>query len=146
MPHKYINYDLETFPLQIKTNSEKGSGEKVEVYFKSSEGSYSGGIQLFFTSPSQYRLTWCTLIANFQTDLPSETDKVWTVIFSRASGEIRLVIICNNVEVVNLVISNTTCNDSEVSHLNGLWSKGVKRINFHSAHGDTASDYYRPGK
>ena len=48
---------------------------------------------------------------------------------------------CNNKEVLNVVMSETTCSDSSWS-IN--WGGDMEKIEFHSS--DTASDYYRPGK
>jgi hypothetical protein len=45
-----MNYDLEKYPLEIKTDSEVGSGERLKVNFKSSEGQSAGGLVLVFNS------------------------------------------------------------------------------------------------
>ena len=110
----------------------------VEFY---SGSSWSGGVFLSFTSPPQYWLFYCTSYTNFPTDLPSETEKVWTITMSRVSDEIRVVIHCNDKEVLNVVLSDT-CSHSSWSE---RWSKDVDKIYFSSCC-DTASDYYRPGE
>ena len=105
--------------------------------------SLAGGVSLFFSSPPQYRLNYCmTSYNNFPTDLPSETDKVWTITKSKVSEEIRVIIHCNDKEVLNVVLSDTTCSDSS---WRDFWSRDVEKIRFHSSY-DTASDYYRAGK
>ena len=137
-----INFDLENSPLQIKTDSVVGSNEKVSVTFYSGS-SWVGGVYLRFTSPPKYRLYYCgSLTYNFPTVLPSETDKVWTITKSKVSDEIRVVIHCNDKEVLNVVLSDTTCSHSSWSE---SWSKAVDEIYFSSAY-NTASDYYRQGK
>ena len=136
-----INFDLENSPLQIKTNSVVGSKERVHVWFYSGS-SWVGGVYLRFTSPPKYEISSCTSLTNFPTDLPSETDKVWTITLSRVSGEIRVVIHCNSKKVLNVVLSDTTCSDSRWSE---NWSRDVDKIRFLSSY-DTASDYYRQGK
>ena len=139
-----INYDLENSPLQIKTDSEVGSDEKVDVRFYSGS-SFTGGVYLSFISPPLYFLLTCsTSWTYFPTDrdLPSETDKVWTITKSKVSDEIRVIIHCNDKEVLNVVLSDTTCSESSWSE---RWSKDVDKIIFHPSY-DTASDYYRPGK
>ena len=104
--------------------------------------SVAGGVFLDFSSPPQYRLKYCIpSYTNFPTDLPSETEKVWTITNSRVSDEIRVVIHCNDQEVLNVVLSDTTCSDSRWSE---NWSRDVDNIFFSSS--NTASDYYRPGK
>ncbi|KAL5255425.1 hypothetical protein ACHWQZ_G010852 [Mnemiopsis leidyi] len=133
-----INYDLENSPLQIKTDSVVGSGEFVKLW-SYTQNDYTGGVYLYFSSPPQYYLDFCsTSNTNFPTVLPTETNKVWTITLSRVSGEIRVVITCNTVEVLNVVLSSTTCSDSRWSF---LWNRDVVKIDFASY--DTASDYYR---
>ena len=137
-----INYDLENSPLQIRTNSEVGSEEQVEVWFYYSQEDWTGGFYLSFSSPPQYWLSSCsTSWTNFPTDFPTKTDKVWTITLKRSSGTPSVVITCNNKEVLNIELSDTTCADSWWRE---CWSRDVEKIYFHSW--DTASDYYRPGK
>ncbi|KAL5255495.1 hypothetical protein ACHWQZ_G010913 [Mnemiopsis leidyi] len=136
-----INYDLENSPLQIKTDSVEGSDEKVRVYFFNVQDYDAGGVNLIFSSPPQYRLRDCSTTSsytNFPTDIPTETNKVWTLTLSRVSGEIRVVITCNTVEVLNAVLSSTTCS---VSDWSTYWSRDVEMIRFSS----DASVYYRAG-
>ena len=138
-----INYDLENSPLQIKTGSVVGSNEKVEVQLFNAGGHYAGTVNLFFSSPPQYWLRWCnTFRTNFPTLLPHETDRVWTITLSKTSGERRVVITCNDKEVLNFVMSNTSCS---VSTWSKYWDRSVKKIYFFS-NSDTASNFYRPGK
>ncbi|KAL5251349.1 hypothetical protein ACHWQZ_G016894 [Mnemiopsis leidyi] len=135
----YIDHDLENSPLQIKTNSEVGSNEKVWLRFYTAQQDYAGGITLYFSSSPQYHLNYCsTSYTNFPTELPSETDKVWTITLTRSSGKKGVVIHCNDKEVLNVVLSNTTCSDSRWST---YWSRDVEKIQFYIF--DTASDFYR---
>ena len=141
-PEVKINYDLENSPLQIWTNSEIGRNEVVKVWFFNAQGFSAGGLVLSFTSPPQYWLGYCnTSLTDFPTTLPSETDKVWTITLTRSSGTPSLVIHCNNKEVLNVMLSDSTC---DISYWDSYWSKDVEKIKFLSH--DTASDYYRPGK
>ena len=137
----FINFDLENSPLQIKTDGEVGSYEEVYVRFYSGL-SLTGGVILYFSSPPRYRLYYCASYTILPTDLPSETDKVWTITLSKVSDEIRVVIHCHDKEVLNVVLSDTTCSRSSWSY---YWSKDVDKIHFSSSV-DTASDYYRAGK
>ena len=139
-----VNYDLENFPLQIRTDSLVGSDEKVVLYLYTAEEVIrnAGGVELRFTTPPRYYLRYCTSeSAELPTDLPTETDKIWTIILTRTS-DVRLTIYCNDKEVLNVVMSAATCSDSDWSE---MWSRDVGKIEFTSSH-DTASDYYRPGK
>ena len=114
--------------------------------FYDAQRSDAGGVYFSFTSPPQYGFLWCTTsgtkanLPSFPTDLPSDTDKVWTISLSR-TGEIRVLITCNDKEVLNVVLSDATC---ARSHWRNHWDKDVEKIKFHPS--DTASDYYRPGK
>ena len=134
----YIDADLENSSLEIKTDSVFGSDERVSVWFYNSDyKSTAGGVILHFTSTPQYELWYCTSKTNFSTALPTGTNKVWRISLIRTSG-IRLVIHCNDVEVLNLLLSDTTCSSS---YWNGYWSRDVEKIIFRSS--DTASDFYR---
>ena len=138
-----MDYDLENSPLHLKTDSlvVVGSDEEVYVSFNTAGGEQAGGVRLYFTSPPRYALVWCHRYTSlFPTALPSETDKIWTITLSRAAV-IRVTIQCNDKEVLDVVLSGTTCDDT---YWNNYWSKEVKKIRFTSS--DTASDYYRPGK
>ena len=133
-----IDADLENSPLEIKTDSSLGSGEEVYFWFLTSEISIAGEVSLHFTSPPKYVLWYCTnLRTNFPTALPTDTNKVWRITLTKTSG-IRLVIHCNEVEVLNFVLSDSTCKDSS---WNSVWSKDVEKIFFDRE--DTASDYHR---
>ena len=132
-----IDADLENSPLEIKTDSSLGSDEKVDVNFITSERFLAGRIILHFSSTPQYELRYCTSRTNFPTKLPTDTNKVWRITLTRTSG-IRLVINCNEVEVLNFLLSDKTCKDSSWNY---YWSKDVEKIFFDSE--DTASDYHR---
>ena len=136
-----INYDLENSPLQIRTDSEIGSNELLRVSFYNAKGEHAGGVSLYFSSSPRYWLSYCSRSwANFLTPLPSETDKVWTITLTRSSDTPSVVIHCNNKEVLNVVLSNSTCSYSD---WRDYWSKEVEEIVFMR---ETASDYYRAGK
>ena len=136
-----INYDLENSPLQIRTDSVVGSNERVAVNFYNAQGSLAGGIQLFFSSTTMYDLRSCSnSYLSFPTSLPTETDKIWKLTLIRTS-DVRLMIHCNNKEVLNVVLSDTTCG---YISWNFHWSRDIEKIKFFSS--DTASDYYRASK
>ena len=134
-----IDFNLEEYSLNIKTDSTLGSDDLVGVRFRTSQEYSAGILRLFFYSTPQYRIWPCSLVpTNFPTNLPPAEDKVWRVTLTRTSG-IRLVIHCNEVEVVNTLMSDSTCDDSRWSR---YWSGEVAKIKFRSE--DTASDYYQP--
>ena len=110
----------------------------VLFYHHAKEG-FAGSFLFSFASPN-YKLGHCSESwTNFPTDLPSETDKVWTINLLKTKEEIRVVVHCNDKEVLNVVLSDTECEDSSWST---TWSKDVEKIKFQG----NASDYYRSGK
>ena len=135
-----MDFNLEEYSLNIKTDSKLGSNDKVAVHLCTSQEYFAGALILYFRSTPQYRIRYCnTDLTNFPTNLPPDNDKVWRVTLTRTSS-IRLVVHCNEVEVLNYLISDTTCDDSNWST---NWSREVPKIRFSSLY-DTASDYYQP--
>ena len=129
--------NLETTPLEIKTNSTLGSNDEVNVYFFNSQGDEAGGVRIFFSYTPQYYLYYCISRTNFPSTLPTAVDKVWRISLTKTS-EITLQIHCNDVEVLNFLLSDDTCPNR---HWRKYWSRDVDKIGF--TIDDTASDYYR---
>jgi hypothetical protein len=137
----HIDYDLENTPLEISTDSEVGSGDWVIVYFRTAGEDWAGGVVLRFSSSTvEYKLLDCSSSYTPLTTLPATREKVWRVTKTRSSSEIRVTLHCNGVEVLNTLISGTTCGKSD---WNEYWTKDVEKIWFHP---EDASDYYRPGE
>ena len=133
-----IDLNLVEYSLNIKTDSTLGSNDKVDVQLYTSQGDAVGILYLWFSSTPQYQIGFCSSgRTNFLTDLPPDNNKVWRVTLTRTSG-IRLVIHCNEVEVLNILMSDSTCGSSSWSK---YWSGDVAKILFYL---DTASDYYQP--
>lgn len=137
-----FDYDLENTPLQIKTNSTVGSNDLVRVWFYHAEGEPAGRVDLYFRSPPRYWLEYCSSgeLGFLSASLPSETDKILTLVLDRTS-DARLLIFCNDVEVLNVVLSDTTCGRNDWRE---YWYREAKKIIF--APLDTGSDKYRPGE
>jgi len=130
-----IEWDFESTPLEIKTDSVLGSGDRVHVKFHPADGHNAGDLQIYFTSHPQYNLGWCsTSNTNFPVTPPSLTDKVWRI--SRTAG-VRVVIHCNEVEVLNKLLSSCTHSERR-----SIWNQDVASIEFY--YSERASDYYRP--
>ena len=109
------------------------------MFFYTSQGYYAARVYLYFTSTPQYEIYRCNSDKNdFSTSLPAADDKVWRITKTTTSG-IRLQIHCNDVEVLDILISDTTCSDGFWGR---YWPRDVEKIYFPSD--DTASDYYRP--
>ncbi|XP_063686031.1 sushi, von Willebrand factor type A, EGF and pentraxin domain-containing protein 1-like [Bolinopsis microptera] len=134
-----IEWDLESTPLEVKTNSVLGSDDQVAVWLYSAGGEFAGAVGLWFFSTPQCWVSWCgTFWINLPVNPPSPTDKVWRITLTRTAG-VRLVIHCNEVEVLNILLSQSTCSGSDWST---YWNRDVTKIKFWSV--DTASDYYGP--
>ncbi len=136
-----IDYDLENSPLEIKTDSALRSNDRVAVYFYESTGNTAARIvQFIFTATPKYAISYCSHSwTKFPTTLPSATDKVWRLTLTRTSG-IRLQIHCNDVEVLNLLMSDSTCRYPYHTDWSKYWTKDVAKIKFSSS--DGASDFY----
>ena len=100
----------------------------------------AAGVDIYFTSTPRYWLLYCSYSTNFPSNLPSEVDKIWRITLDKTAG-IRLKIHCNGVEVVNILISDNTCDRSDWRK---YWSRDVEYIFFLGS--DTASEYYRAGE
>ena len=136
----HITLDLENTPLEIRTNSTLGSGDKVSVWFSTTQRESAGGVHIYFSSTPQYYINYCSSSrTNFPSNLSSEVDKIWRITLDKTAG-IRLQINCNGVEVVNVLMSDNTCMNSRWRN---FWSGDVY---IYFAPLDTASDYYRAGK
>jgi len=130
----FYTHDLETTPLQIKTDSAVGSEEKVTVWFYTADDGYplySGAISLKFTDPPKYYIGWCSEDwTTFPVDLPAE--QIWTITETATTVNIA----CNEVDLVTYTFS-----DSSRSACVPTWSRDIVNIWFRS--GDTASDEFR---
>ena len=112
------------------------------VDFYTTQEEPAGRVMICFSSTPKYVLPYCSwYYTNFPSNLPSEVDKMWRITLDKTAG-IRLQIHCNGVEVVNILMSDNTCDRSDWSY---YWSKDVEKIYLHSST-DTASDYYRAGE
>ena len=109
----------------------------MRLFFYTDQTVYAGGLNIYLRSPPQYFIHYCLYETNFPAAFPTETEKVWKITLSRVSG-IRLVIHINDVEVLDMVISNSTCVSNDA--WNTYWSRNVKKIYFWGD--DTASDFY----
>ena len=130
--------DLKNDIMEIKTDSELESEEQLRLFFFTSVGSDAGGFNVFFSSIPLYWIRGCSSSwTNFPSDLPAARDKIWRITLTKTFA-IRLQIHCNNVEVLNILLSDTTCGNSDWST---YWNKDMGVVNFQVV--DTASDCYK---
>ena len=125
-----IPWDLEGTPLQIKTDSALGSGER--IWMPTYGDNFVSGISITFSAQVEYSIYNCESDSFMP---PVVVDKIWTI----TKTETALIITCNGVEVVNDLFA-----DSSNSDCDPTWGKDVEQILFSSPQ-DTASDFYRPG-
>ena len=146
---KLFDHDLENFPLYVRTNSLVGSNERMAIEFHTAESTgrtWAGGFIIDFKSTPEYYIFWCNTgdFSNFNTNLPSGPDRTWKIALDRYStsyADVRLVVHCNGMEVINRRISESSsrCPASK-SSISKWWSKIAKKISFR--HDDRASDFY----
>ena len=136
-----IPFDLESTPLQIKTNSTAGSWDRIFVRTftteEDEEWSYIGTVGVMFTSPMRYYIAYCTYgWTSLPVQPPDEVDKIWTI----QKNTTTLSIECNGVEV-----NNKFSESSDHRCLSRWGGDVVKNIKFYSSGeiSDTASDSYR---
>ena len=123
--------------MEIKTDSI--SGEKVRVVLRDENEENAGGVAIVFGSTMKYRIWECTTNrVDFPTEPSTELNKIWRITLSRSSGSKSIVIDCNDEEVLNFSLSDTTCDEDD---WNTYWSRNVVKIKFHSS--DTASDAFQ---
>ena len=130
--------DLENTPLEIRSNVTT-EGYKVVANFYTSQRKQAGGITIFLTSPPIYKIGSCTLYEDFPTDLPTAREKIWRI--TKTNGtDIRLQIHCNGLEMISVILSDSTCTES--AGWSEVWERDVEKFRF--SFKDTASDFYRP--
>ena len=135
-----VDYNFEDAPLKIKTDSSAGSNHHLIVFFYAATKEESrrvnvGHIIISFQSTIKYKVYPCQEnMSDMPDTLPSEDNKMWKI---TKTAEPRITIHCNEEEVINILMSKSTCQGSDWST---EWKKKVMSIEFFSA--DTASDSY----
>ena len=140
----YIPINLKTTAIEIKTNSEVGSGESVHMQFFNSEGKIAGQFAIYFEATLQYILGSCngspdTIPSNHP--IPADREKIWRIRIHYMAGwfnRIQVDIYCNDVKMANIVLSDRTCNPTGWHQLR-IW-RDVVKVQFKE---ENASAYYR---
>ena len=129
-----IPFDLESTPLQIKTNSTVGSGELIWLQQFTTNNVFIEAVWIKFTSPVQYLINSCSSKwTELPVQPPDEVDKIWTI----RKNTTNLNIECNGVEVLNYQFSDS----SDPECVDKWGGDVVEKIKFYPD--DTASDSYR---
>ena len=123
----------------VTTDSVAGSREKVDVGFLDKDGSRAGAVFIHFDTQIKYGIGWCSSFKPFPVTVPSETRKTWT--FTYNNTERRVVFFCNEMQVLNVVLSDGTCNSWRTnSDWRDYWERKPAQITFWSD--DNASDSF----
>ena len=131
--------DLETLGLEIMSHSILGSEDRIEMFFLSAEDNWAGGFNIDY-STSSYYFKWCTPSPiDFPVALPTAKVWIWRINLKR-TPVLTIIIYCNDVLVLERVMSDDTCSWS--SSKRDTWGRRVEKIYF--GYTDTASNYYRP--
>ena len=130
-----IPWDLEALSLQLKTDSSLGSNERIDVQMYK-DSSYISNVEMYFSSPMQYWIQFCTNAIDLPVQPPVEVDKIWTII----KTETAIIVTCNGVEVLNYLFA-----DSSYSDCVPKWGGDVVERIIFQIH-DSASNFYRAGR
>ena len=138
-----IPFDLETTPLEIKTGIVK-TGTQIAIDFNKDSGYSTGAILIEFgVSPAKFRIIRCSAKGSwtpFNQLILFSAKKVWRFTKTRTALGIGFMIHCNDLELLDIVISGLTCTDGDWRRWTG---EVTRKIFFHGTY-DRASDYYRP--
>ena len=128
-PNERIQYDMENYPLQIKTNSANWKSTKpiIAIWFENTHEDKAGGLFLY-PDPLRYQFTECSLMTRLTSDLPTETDKIWRITFVRKDIGLEIQLHCNDRTIFNTLISDSECD--ERSDWSTYWSRLVANIQF----------------
>ena len=122
-----MSYDIETMkPLQIKTDSKVGSGDKMWVNFIGNENHY--GLSVTFNDTPSYEVYHCSLWKEFT--MPNGNEHIWTITRTKSN----LTLYCDSVEIFHLEFSVT-------NKCEKLLGQPITDFRFNKE--DTASDSYR---
>ena len=122
---------MESTPIQIYTDSEIGSGEKLWVQFSDSTGDVFGGISVDFTFQPTYGLGYCdSQVQISPTKLGPNINRVWTIV--KWGTNVKLY--CGGVQIFDIkthLSEKTSCRTRWALHSSKFQCAG------------TAADFYR---
>ena len=127
-----IDFDLDSAPLQVHTNSAVGSRDILWVRFVELDSDYGPGITLEFNNPPEYIIGLCNPKLISFTMPCAEEFRIWTI---RMQNNI-LQLSCNGLEIFDLNIAESSKDDCRK-----MWSLDFAHFKFGTT--DSASDAYR---
>ena len=150
----FIPWYTPTQGIIVTTDSDAWSSEIAKLQFYDKDGNYAGYVYIIFKDNIRYSLGYCKRFVSFST-LPTEKQKTWIISYDYTKQ--RVVIHCNEVEVVNVLLSDGECykeykdttKEYKDTTWRNYWEKPTTQIKFSSI-ADDASDSYcisgNPGK
>ena len=100
-----IPWNPDTQNITVTTNSTVGSNEEVDVWFYDQDSNRAGGVYIYFYTQIKYYQEWYTGNTPFPT-LPTEKQKTWIIRYDYTEQSV--LIHCNEVEVLNVLITRVT--------------------------------------
>ena len=134
---KPIEFDFESTPLQVQTDSKFGSGEELRLRFADATGDFDRGISVYLRSQPKYSVGFCfenrTILPKLLNELKKYDGHVWTI--EKTNSKLKLF--CNGMLIFELETQSSENSNS----CKNRWSFDCARIHFRGI--DTASDFYR---
>ena len=103
--HQFVEFDFDKYPIQLKTDSEIGSGDSIDMCLYTSEETNVkncknvGFIWIKFSDPMKYKVYECVSEwKTFNVAVPEGNDKIWEIV--KTTSELRIY--CNSIEVVKI--------------------------------------------
>ena len=131
-----VPLDANSKEMTIRTDSVAGSGEAIRMWFYDDNKGKVGIVWIHFMSTIKYKIESCTNNTPFPVSPPTDTDKTWRIGYNLA--EKRVLIHCNEVEVLNLVLSDSVCTQN--GNWRTWWGRNPTQIKIPFS--DNASDQY----
>ena len=121
-----------------------GSDELVSVEFNTHGGTLVGGARIKFSSPPRYNILKCSANGNNyeipgSSKIPKDGNMIWKITLSVTDEGARILLHCNDVEVLNILTSDSECQDSNWKN---FWTSSMNVVMLVFETDDTASDFY----
>ena len=134
----FIEYDLETTPLEIKASSAIGSNELINLKLYGSEERDAGSVRIALSNPPQIKIVKCVDSIPTSSDISTASTNlfVWKITKTVGPG---LKIEAGSVTVVDVMLTQDVCSDYKTDWYL-YWHRAVTKIKFLTS--DTASSQY----
>ena len=129
--------------VEVMTRAAEGDPEHLHVIFKDDKGQSAGSLEIVLKESSTYHFGQCSGFREyFPSVVPTGMEKTWSIQKTIVNEDIRVQLRCNDVQVLDVVLSDTVCNNGEMGDTwKSYWEKEIVVINFPNE--DTASTSYK---